>query len=430
MLAHGDEIGAHAAGATTTPTRRTTRSPGWTGISTSGSSELLGVHAQAASRIRQAHPVLRRRHFFRGAPIEGSEQKDVTWLRPDGKEMSDADWRDPDAHVLGMLIDGDGDRRGGRPRPRGARRHAAAAAERRRDDRCRSRCRRWASGKIWVVMVDTAQRRAAGGAARARSTVRAAHADAAALRHGPPHRDERRRAARAAHADGAAHAMSDRERAAERRRARRPARAEASSRLTRRARRAARGAARRSASGARRARGHRRRRAGRRRARVPARRRRTASWCATAWRPRMRAEGDGFFAAFLARRDAAVPLLACASSPRDGTTWERGDPYRFLPTLGEMDLYLFGEGTHRRLWEMLGAHLRDDGRRRGRGVRGVGAERRARERRRRLVPAGTAAQFPMRRARRERRVGAVRPRRRARTRCTSSRSSRARARCA
>ena len=42
----------------------------------------------------------------------------------------------------------------------------------------------------------------------------------------------------------------------------------------------------------------------------------------------------------------------------DGRTWERDDPYRFLPTLGELDLHLFGEGTHRRLWQHLGAHPR------------------------------------------------------------------------
>jgi 1,4-alpha-glucan branching enzyme len=41
-----------------------------------------------------------------------------------------------------------------------------------------------------------------------------------------------------------------------------------------------------------------------------------------------------------------------------GSTWEHDDPYRFLPTLGEVDLHLFNEGTHQRLWEKLGAHLR------------------------------------------------------------------------
>ncbi|HET7327564.1 MAG TPA: 1,4-alpha-glucan branching protein GlgB [Nocardioidaceae bacterium] len=32
------------------------------------------------------------------------------------------------------------------------------------------------------------------------------------------------------------------------------------------------------------------------------------------------------------------------------------DPYRFLPTLGEMDLHLIGEGRHEQLWDVLGAH--------------------------------------------------------------------------
>ncbi len=42
----------------------------------------------------------------------------------------------------------------------------------------------------------------------------------------------------------------------------------------------------------------------------------------------------------------------------DGAMWERGDPYRFPPTLGEVDLHLFNEGTHRELWKKLGAHVR------------------------------------------------------------------------
>jgi 1,4-alpha-glucan branching enzyme len=41
----------------------------------------------------------------------------------------------------------------------------------------------------------------------------------------------------------------------------------------------------------------------------------------------------------------------------DGTTWAFEDPYRFGPVLGEMDEYLLGEGTHRRLWRALGAHV-------------------------------------------------------------------------
>ncbi len=35
------------------------------------------------------------------------------------------------------------------------------------------------------------------------------------------------------------------------------------------------------------------------------------------------------------------------------------DPYSFLPSLGELDIYLFREGRHERLWERLGAHARE-----------------------------------------------------------------------
>jgi 1,4-alpha-glucan branching enzyme len=31
----------------------------------------------------------------------------------------------------------------------------------------------------------------------------------------------------------------------------------------------------------------------------------------------------------------------------------------FSPTLGDVDLHLFNEGTHRRLWEVLGSHVRE-----------------------------------------------------------------------
>ncbi len=40
----------------------------------------------------------------------------------------------------------------------------------------------------------------------------------------------------------------------------------------------------------------------------------------------------------------------------DGNTLPAEDPYRFLPTLGEVDLHLIGEGRHEQLWRVLGAH--------------------------------------------------------------------------
>ncbi|MFN2400433.1 MAG: 1,4-alpha-glucan branching protein GlgB [Gemmatimonadaceae bacterium] len=66
----------------------------------------------------------------------------------------------------------------------------------------------------------------------------------------------------------------------------------------------------------------------------------------------------GIFAAFLP--DASLPLRYELrfqfGAGGAGRTWQRGDPYRFLPTMGELDLHLFNEGTHRTLWERMGAH--------------------------------------------------------------------------
>lgn len=43
----------------------------------------------------------------------------------------------------------------------------------------------------------------------------------------------------------------------------------------------------------------------------------------------------------------------------DGSSVEEEDPYRFRPTIGDVDLYLFAEGTHRRLFEVLGARIQE-----------------------------------------------------------------------
>ena len=63
-----------------------------------------------------------------------------------------------------------------------------------------------------------------------------------------------------------------------------------------------------------------------------------------------------------------VPAAGTKKQPtipdyRVKTEWEsddvliEDDPYRYMPTLGEMDTYLFGEGRHEKLWEALGAHV-------------------------------------------------------------------------
>jgi 1,4-alpha-glucan branching enzyme len=43
----------------------------------------------------------------------------------------------------------------------------------------------------------------------------------------------------------------------------------------------------------------------------------------------------------------------------DGSVWTADDPYRFSPTLGDLDLHLIGEGRHEKLWEVLGSRVEE-----------------------------------------------------------------------
>ena len=57
--------------------------------------------------FRKRHPVLRRRRFFQGRHIRGSEVKDISWFKPDGKEMTDDDWNAGYSKSLVLRLAGD-----------------------------------------------------------------------------------------------------------------------------------------------------------------------------------------------------------------------------------------------------------------------------------------------------------------------------------
>jgi 1,4-alpha-glucan branching enzyme len=67
---------------------------------------------------------------------------------------------------------------------------------------------------------------------------------------------------------------------------------------------------------------------------------------------------EGFFEVFLPKRKAHFRYQLRVTYP-SGELRQFYDPYRFLPTLGEQDLYLFNEGNEHLIYEKLGAHLRE-----------------------------------------------------------------------
>jgi isoamylase len=58
-------------------------------------------------RLFHEHPVLRRRNFFQGRRIRGSEIRDLVWYRMDGVEMSEEDWANTFARSLALRLAGD-----------------------------------------------------------------------------------------------------------------------------------------------------------------------------------------------------------------------------------------------------------------------------------------------------------------------------------
>jgi glycogen operon protein len=57
--------------------------------------------------FRKEHPVLRRRAFFQGRRIRGSEIKDIAWFDSSGREMTDEEWTSGHVRSMGMRLSGD-----------------------------------------------------------------------------------------------------------------------------------------------------------------------------------------------------------------------------------------------------------------------------------------------------------------------------------
>ncbi|MFD0185757.1 hypothetical protein ACFVIC_43645, partial [Streptomyces sp. NPDC127133] len=64
-------------------------------------------------------------------------------------------------------------------------------------------------------------------------------------------------------------------------------------------------------------------------------------------------DGDGFFSGLLPLRDVPSYRLLVEY---EGSVQDTEDAYALLPTLGEFDLHLLGEGRHEELWRVLGSH--------------------------------------------------------------------------
>ncbi|WP_458247490.1 glycogen debranching protein GlgX [Streptomyces sp. MAI_2237] len=107
MLCHGDELGRTQHGNNNAYCQDNEVS--WIDWRLTGDQRELVDFTRYVIGLRAAHPVLRRRRFFRGetATHAGQPLPDLVWLAPDAREMTEEDWRRGDAHSVAVFLNGD-----------------------------------------------------------------------------------------------------------------------------------------------------------------------------------------------------------------------------------------------------------------------------------------------------------------------------------
>ncbi|MCL1593841.1 MAG: glycogen debranching protein GlgX, partial [Actinomycetia bacterium] len=73
----------------------------WTNID----SDMLS-YTRELVRVRREHPVFRRRRWFEGRSVRGSDRHDIAWYNTDGTPMSDDDWNRGHAKSLAVYLNG------------------------------------------------------------------------------------------------------------------------------------------------------------------------------------------------------------------------------------------------------------------------------------------------------------------------------------
>lgn len=104
MLLAGDEMGRTQRGNNNAYCQDNDIS--WVNWELSAADREFLAFVQRVIAVRREHPIFRRRNFFQGRAIQGSDIRDVLWLKPDGGEMSDEEWAHDFARCLGVYLDG------------------------------------------------------------------------------------------------------------------------------------------------------------------------------------------------------------------------------------------------------------------------------------------------------------------------------------
>ncbi|TDW70662.1 glycogen debranching protein GlgX [Kribbella pratensis] len=104
MIAHGDELGRTQQGNNNVYCQDNELS--WVNWELTEPQKHLLEFTRSVVRLRNNHPVLRRRRFFHGdTGVDGLG--DLVWFTPKGTEMQNGDWQQNDARAIAVFLNGE-----------------------------------------------------------------------------------------------------------------------------------------------------------------------------------------------------------------------------------------------------------------------------------------------------------------------------------
>ncbi|HVE76930.1 MAG TPA: glycogen debranching protein GlgX [Actinomycetota bacterium] len=104
MIVSGDELGRTQSGNNNAFCQDNEIS--WVSWEVSERDQALHEFAKGLTSFRKSHPVFKRRRWFQGRPIRGSDVSDIAWLTPEGEEMSEEDWSKGYAKSISVFVNG------------------------------------------------------------------------------------------------------------------------------------------------------------------------------------------------------------------------------------------------------------------------------------------------------------------------------------
>ncbi|HEV2634645.1 MAG TPA: glycogen debranching protein GlgX [Actinocrinis sp.] len=104
MIAHGDELGRTQQGNNNVYCQDNDLA--WIDWDLKREHKELLDFTRRLVQLRNDHPVLRRRRFFRGVNLHGGPA-DLAWFLPDGDRMQDSDWQWEEARAVGVFLNGE-----------------------------------------------------------------------------------------------------------------------------------------------------------------------------------------------------------------------------------------------------------------------------------------------------------------------------------